>query len=658
MKVRLKLLLIIGLLLWAELAAAQVVEVPDPNLETALREALGLAAGQSLTRQEMLRLERVGVERRGIADLTGLEHAVNLTYIIFPHNEITDLGPLAGLTRLETLYLWGNDVVDISALSNLTSLERVDLAGNDISDITPLENLTELEYMNLGWNEIEDIRPLSQLTNLKRLKLTSNRIVDISALSNLTELEELFINSNRITDFSPLDGLDLTVLERDEACLFPPVPVAPRIENRTFPSTFNAWEMITNRPGLSRTQLRAYSDLYWTARLGLDWLETDQGFQMDGFLDEALERRDAMLALNPDMLFITGLTMRSARAGFLPDDSPLWIRDEEGNRVPTRFSDPNPDSFLFDFTHPEAQDLIVGHALAVADCGLFDGIMFDWWNEYGPVLANSRVGWTEGYRGNEAEQRARDVILRRIREAVRPEFVIIGNGNRRRFPRGASYLNGSFMETLRDYPGGYTHEGLREIESALLWLEGKMREPQINCLEGWGVPTEPPDSPTNRRWMRVFTTMSLTHSDGYVLYNHGTSGVHYHDWYDFWDADLGRPVGPTGQTHGGVKGLFIREFTNGWAVYNRSGEAQPVSLPGLGVPVSNRPERGIALTHQLPDLDGEMYLKVVVDLNGDGIVNVLDLILGAQGFGTSQGDVNRDGVTNILDLTLVAQQFK
>ena len=28
-----------------------------------------------------------------------------------------------------------------------------------------------------------------------------------------------------------------------------------------------------------------------------------------------------------------------------------------------------------------------------------------------------------------------------------------------------------------------------------------------------------------------------------------------------------------------IDGLFIREFTNGWAVYNRSGKAQTVNLP-------------------------------------------------------------------------------
>ena len=88
--------------------------------------------------------------------------------------------------------------------------------------------------------------------------------------------------------------------------------------------------------------------------------------------------------------------------------------------------------------------------------------------------------------------------------------------------------------------------------------------------------------------MRVFTTMSLTHSDGYVMYNTGTGTLpnpdpdaiypwgpeHEHFWYPFWDANLGRPIGPKAQRYQNIEGLFIREFTNGWAVYNRSGSTQ------------------------------------------------------------------------------------
>ena len=253
------------------------------------------------------------------------------------------------------------------------------------------------------------------------------------------------------------------------------------------------------------------------------------------------------------------------------------------------------------------------------------------------------------------------------------------------------------METVRDHEGGYTRQGLMQIENTLLWAEENLRSPQVNCLEGWGVKSQAPDSPTNLRWMRVFTTMSLTHSDGYVLYitgirfpNHkhdwrvfevshkvthdrGDIHNHHHDhyWYDFWDADLGRPVGEKAQLYqtpkgATINGLFIREFDNGWAVYNRSGRDRLIKLPEKVTGSSSSVRE--KLWHTIPDLDGEIYLKPEpvktdevanpADLNGDGAVNVLDLIVIANAFGKDAPDVNGDGTVNVLDLIVVAQAFE
>ena len=58
-----------------------------------------------------------------------------------------------------------------------------------------------------------------------------------------------------------------------------------------------------------------------------------------------------------------------------------------------------------------------------------------------------------------------------------------------------------------------------------------------------------------------------------------------------------------------------------------------------------------------------MYLRVKpknpADVNDDGVVNILDLTIIAQGFGTNslKGDVNGDGVVNVFDLVFVANQF-
>ena len=162
--------------------------------------------------------------------------------------------------------------------------------------------------------------------------------------------------------------------------------------------------------------------------------------------------------------------------------------------------------------------------------------------------------------------------------------------------------------------------------------------------------------------MRAFTALSLTHSDGYSLIIKGRSPGeqwygHDHYWYDFWDADLGRPVGAKAQLYESRAGLYIREFTNGWTVYNHSGTPQIITLPEKVQSVSS----GLAnTTHALPNLDGAIYLRVKranpADVNRDGVVNILDLTLVARAFGayTPESDVNSDGVVNIFDLAFVA----
>ena len=502
---------------------------------------------------------------------------------------------------------------------------------------------------------IEDLTPLAHLTELTQLNLSHNRIVDVSPLASLTKLEKLWIHDNKITDHRPLDVLSLTIFEYDESCVLPSLLIYERIENRRFPSIFSAWggigwSSVLNLPEKSDLEQMALHNLYFCCLIfGQEFRDTPEGKRVMGDMTQAIELRDAYLDLNPNMLFIAGLEMREAYPTAHPEDSPYWLRHGNGER----FIAWRDGALFLDFTKPIVVDKIVEEAVAVSECGLYDGIFFDWWTENGPVLANNETGWVEGYVGFEAEQRARDIILTRIREAVPEDFLILANTNRRKIPRTGWAINGTFMETGQDYDGGYTYGGLAEIESTLLWAEENLREPRINCLEGWGIPTESPDSPRNLRWMRVFTAMSLTHSDGYVLYNDGIQHQHY--WYDFWDADLGQPIGSKAQLYENQDGLFIREFTNGWAVYNRSGMEQRIELSEK---VSGVASDLTSTVHTIPDLDGEIYLKQATgpfaDVNGDGVVNIQDLVLVANAFGEAEPDLNGDDVVNIQDLVIVA----
>ncbi len=656
-KITLYLLLYIAM---CSAAFAQVVEIPDPNLRAAIADVLGIPRGAPITQDDMNRLTHLDVLDQGIANLTGLEFAINLTSLRIADNPISDLRPLAGLTQLEDLSMWAVRHADISPLSNLTSLRGLDIAACIIDDISALATLTQLVGLNIRGNNIADIRPLSNLKRLKSLHADNNRITDVTPLSNLPRLDWLEIHHNQITDHSPLDALALSHFTYDQTCEMPPLPLEPRLANRNYPSVFTRWggaSRIDNRPDVSLTENTALHDLWYDGpQFDLEFQETSHGFAIAGILDEAVQRRDEYLSINPNMVFIVDIRMREEWVWDLPENWPGWIRDADGQRVSDW-----PDAFLNDFTNPLVQDRIVQQAIAVSKCGLYDGIFFDYWTEKWPVLS--------GWRSMEAEQRARDEILRRIRAATRPNFLITGNVNNAILPRTTPYVNSGFMETV--VPADRDLEDVtREINidaNSLFWLDKNLREPRVNGIEGWAVPTEAPDSPTNLRWMRAFTALSLTHSDEYVAYRN-IIGDSYH-WYDFCDANLGRPVGEKGQVYEGrssegtasaieIPGLYIREFTNGWAVYNHSGAAQVITLPEEVQGVAS----GLVNTeHALPNLDGEMYLRVKpknpADVNGDGVVNIFDLTIVAQEFGTDSLKGDEDGVVNVFDLVFVANQF-
>ena len=433
-------------------------------------------------------------------------------------------------------------------------------------------------------------------------------------------------------------------------------PVRERIENRTFPSVFQAWDHVEEQDHLSEDQRYALHDLFFSPFFSLWWKPSLTVAQTPGYglstslsgnPDRGFQSRSRLLSLNPNMIFLRSVQFHSHGASFaFPPNSDFWLRDNQGQIVRNVFGD-----YLIDFLKPEVQDLHVKRMVAVEKSGLYDGIMLDGFNNNGTGF----VGRDFFSVTDEDIIQATLNILRAVRSQVHDDFLILINANESKATRYTEYVNGSFMETGSGHPG-YTHEDLHRIEDTLIWSEENLRSPQINCLEGWSMP-EPPDSPNNLRYMRLFTTMSLTLSDGYVLYTSSPiAPYHAHLWHSFWDADLGQDIGTKAQFYQNIEGLFIREFTNGWAVYNRSGKEQAITLPRASIGVSSNKSD---ITHLLPDLDGEIYLRKgkPFDLNRDGVINILDLILVAQAFGTAKGDINGDGTTNILDLTLIAQQF-
>ena len=430
-------------------------------------------------------------------------------------------------------------------------------------------------------------------------------------------------------------------------------------DRRGYPSIFQAWNGIENRPDVDELHLLAQHDLAFAhsyTLLRVVW-DISEAQPYSGLatalnasqLEAARQRKQELLSLNPNLLLLVEIRYRDARyvsrqneadvenwweVGYFPPDSPYWLRDPNGKPVIGWGEDTNGDGkidendtvlgYLIDFTNPEMQDLMVKQAVALDTSGLFDGILLDWWNEDYATSPVAVDDWSETILTPEAELEARLAILRKIREQVADDFLILVNANMRQVPKSAPHVNGLFMECYKpEHDKGYNLNQILQMEKTLLWAEQHLREPRINCLEGWRVVTDymadldtrvaERNSTENLRWMRIITTLSLTHSDGYVLFgddNAIPAPDHLHNWYDFYDADLGQPIQDRAVQYRDIIGLFIREFEKGWAVYNRSGATQIISFDDDVTAVDSGRWQS---RHEIPNFDGEIFLKTDKD---------------------------------------------
>ncbi|WP_185561955.1 leucine-rich repeat domain-containing protein, partial [Listeria innocua] len=185
------------------------VVFPDAKLAEVIRVKLGKASvSNTVTQNDLNSILTLSANGKGIANISGMEHLINLTDLQLRSNhQISDISTLSGLTNLISLQLEGNQLGDISALSGLTNLTRLHLDYNQISDISALSGLTNLTRLQLDHNQISDINAVSELMNLTSLNLSSNQIRDISAVSGLTNLENLVFEETQISDISALSGL-------------------------------------------------------------------------------------------------------------------------------------------------------------------------------------------------------------------------------------------------------------------------------------------------------------------------------------------------------------------------------------------------------------------------------------------------------------------
>ena len=236
-----------------------IVNFPDPNFETLIREILDIPT-RDITIQDMWTIEHLSGIGRHITDITGIEYCSGLHILKLQENYIIDIGPLVELVLLDHIDLQNNQISDIKPLVDNTGIglgnDEIHLTNNPLSDISILQykpliqargvkvysnaipslpgylnivdpnfeivirehinkstgdivstDLETITNLNADNRNIQNIYGIEYCLNLDTLNISENSISDLYPLSNLNQLTILNLNKNNISDIEPLSSL-------------------------------------------------------------------------------------------------------------------------------------------------------------------------------------------------------------------------------------------------------------------------------------------------------------------------------------------------------------------------------------------------------------------------------------------------------------------
>ena len=149
----------------------KVIKIPDKVMERRVREAIGKPEGK-ITAGDVAVVEELNLG-----------------------NEYQDKFPK------------GSQIADLSGIEHFINLKRLDISWNKIKDIKKLSGLTKLEYLRAYGNQIGSVAPLKKLVNLNSLNIGGNKLTKIDALKELANLKSLYLDGNKIKDFSPIESI-------------------------------------------------------------------------------------------------------------------------------------------------------------------------------------------------------------------------------------------------------------------------------------------------------------------------------------------------------------------------------------------------------------------------------------------------------------------
>jgi len=181
-----------------------IIDIPDANFKNALlsKVSLDINKDDEISEAEAaLCTGQLGVSNQGIADLTGIEHFINITSLVCSNNMLSDLD-LCQNNKLRSLDCGYNQLtkLDISCLPELT---RLTCRNNKLTSIDPSHNVKLIDFY-CDDNMLREL-DISKNSNLISFYCREN-------LFPFSELEKIKNNFSRLDHrsskkiFSPIEN--------------------------------------------------------------------------------------------------------------------------------------------------------------------------------------------------------------------------------------------------------------------------------------------------------------------------------------------------------------------------------------------------------------------------------------------------------------------
>ncbi len=191
-------------------SVAQEVSIPDPALNTVIRETLPKPTGP-LLQSDLLALTNLTAISRNITNLQGLEAARNLNTLVLDDNHITDRffpDVLTNLTSLSVLDLSENLITNLTLPGTLTNLTSLRVDKDQLAQVTfPAAGLTRLTNLSMGFNRLTSLVLPADMTNLSLLSVFQNLLTNVTLPPRLANLMFVNFDGNHLARLSFPGGM-------------------------------------------------------------------------------------------------------------------------------------------------------------------------------------------------------------------------------------------------------------------------------------------------------------------------------------------------------------------------------------------------------------------------------------------------------------------